>query len=67
MRKILAGLAIGVGSAVVVLLLGSAGWLETSELKTYDWRLRTLRTWKPAVHPDIVLVEINDATIRDLK
>ena len=67
MRKILAGLAIGMGSAAVVLLLGSTGWLETMELKTYDWRLRTLRNWIPAVHPDIVLVEINDATIRDLK
>jgi len=67
MRKILAGLAIGVGSAAVVLLLGSTGWLETIELKTYDWRLRTLRNWKPAVHPDIVLVEINDTTLRDLK
>jgi adenylate cyclase len=67
MRKILAGLAIGVGSAAVVLLLGWPGWLDTTELKTYDWRMRTLREWHPQVHPDIVLVEINDATIRDLK
>jgi adenylate cyclase len=67
MRKVLAGLAIGVGSAAVVLLLCWAGWLETIELKSYDWRMRTLRQWNPAVHPDIVLVEINDATIRDLK
>jgi adenylate cyclase len=67
MRKVLAGLTIGIGSAAVVLLLGWVGWLETIELKSYDWRMRTLRQWKPSVHPDIVLVEINDATIRDLK
>ncbi len=29
--------------------------------------MRTLRERSPSVHPDIVLVEINDATIRDLK
>jgi adenylate cyclase len=67
MRKILAGLAIGIGSAALVVLLARPGWLETAELKTYDWRMRTLRHWSPAVHPDIVLVEINDATLRDLK
>jgi adenylate cyclase len=67
MRKILAGLAIGVGSAAVVLLLGWAGWLERTELITYDWRLRILRERAPTVHPDIVLVEINDTTINDLK
>jgi adenylate cyclase len=66
-RKLLAGLAIGVGASGLVLLAGSLGWLETAELKTYDWRMRTLRNWSPAVHPDIVLVEINDATLRDLK
>ena len=65
MRKLLAGLAIGVGAATVVLLLGSLGWLERTELQTYDWRLRTLRERTPAVHPDIVLVEVNDASIRD--
>jgi adenylate cyclase len=66
-RKIIAGLAIGVGSAVVILLLAWPGWLETAELKTYDWRMRTLRERNPKVRPDIVLVEINDASLRDLK
>jgi adenylate cyclase len=71
MRKILAGLAIGVGSAAVVLLLNSAGWLETLELKAYDWRVRMLyrirhANGQPLVNTDIVLVEINDASIRAL-
>jgi len=66
-RKILAGIAIGIGSALVVFLFAWPGWLDTAEMKTYDWRLRTLREWSPDVHPEIVLVEINDATIRDLK
>jgi adenylate cyclase len=66
-RKILAGTAIGIGSALVVFLFAWPGWLEIAELKTYDWRMRTLREWSAEVHPDIVLVEINDATIRDLK
>jgi adenylate cyclase len=65
-RKVLAGLAIGAGSAAVVLLLSWAGWLDRTELITYDWRLRVLRERAPTVHPDIVLVEINDTTIRDL-
>jgi adenylate cyclase len=67
MRKLLAGLAIGIGSSAVVLLLGWAGWLERAELVTYDWRLRVLRERSPQVHPGIVLVEINDTTIGDLK
>jgi adenylate cyclase len=66
-RKLIAGLTIGVGAAALVLAIGWSGWLETAELKTYDWRMRTLRNWSPAVHPDIVLVEINDASIRDLQ
>ena len=67
MRKLLAGTAIGIGSALIVFLIAWPGWLEIAELKTYDWRMRTLREWSAEVHPDIVLVEINDATIRDLK
>ncbi len=67
MRKLLAGVAIGLGAAGLVFLAAWPGWLEVAELKTYDWRMRTLRQWSPSVHPDIVLVEINDATIRDLK
>jgi adenylate cyclase len=70
-RKLVAGLALGLGSATLVAVLASAGWLETAELKTYDWRIRSVAalrtaTRQPLVHPDIVLVEINDASIRDL-
>jgi adenylate cyclase len=66
-RKFLAGIAIGLGSAFLVILVAWSGWLDTAELKTYDWRMRTLREWSPSVNPDIVLVEINDATIRDMQ
>ena len=71
MRKLLAGVAIGVGAATLVLLVAWPGWLETAELKTYDWRMRTLAKIRiargqPLVHPDIVLVEITDASVRDL-
>ena len=65
MRKVFAGLLLGAGSALLVLLLGATGLLDTAELKAYDWRVR--RTADPAsVSRDIVLVEINDTSIRDL-
>jgi adenylate cyclase len=72
MRKLFAGVAIGIGSAAVVLLTGWSGWLATAELKTYDWRMRTMADIRLArgaqlVHPDIALVAINDASIRDLE
>lgn len=71
MRKLIAGVSLGVGAAGIILLLASAGLLETVELKTYDWRMRTLadlraRSGQRLAHPDIVLVEINDASIREL-
>jgi adenylate cyclase len=66
-RKLIAGVAIGLVAALVVLLIAWPGWLDVAELKTYDWRMRTLRERSPSVHPDIVLVEINDTSLRDLK
>jgi adenylate cyclase len=65
-RKVLAGLLLGIGAAAVILVLGSGGFLETAELKLYDWRMR--RAAAPeSVNRNIVLVEINDLTIRDLE
>ena len=50
----------------MVLALGSGGFLETAELKLYDWRMR--RVAAPAsVNRNIVLVEINESTIRDME
>jgi adenylate cyclase len=72
MRKALSGVGLGVGSALLVLALAGAGWLDVAELKTYDWRMRTLADVRiargtPLVHSDIALVAINDASIRDLE
>ena len=69
-RKLVAGVAIGVGAAAVVLLLGRLGLLDESELQTYDWRMRQAYRSRAGsnpfpINPDIVLVEINDASIRD--
>ena len=63
-RKIAAGFALGSGAAALVLLLGWTGVLETAEMKTYDWRVRQAAD-ASSVHPDIVLVELNDTTLRD--
>lgn len=64
-RKLIAGAAIGLGATALALLLGWTGALAQPELWTYDWRVR--RTADPAsVNPDIVFVEFNDTTIRDL-
>jgi adenylate cyclase len=70
-RKLIAGVTLGLGAAAVVLLMAWPGWLETSELKTYDWRIRMLTRLhiargQPLVDSDIVLVYITDASIRDL-
>jgi adenylate cyclase len=66
-RKLLAGFAIGIGAAALVWLVAWPGWLDVAELKTYDWRMRTLRERTSKASQDIVLVEINDATIRELQ
>lgn len=71
MRKLLAGVAIGLGAAALVFLVAWPGWLDTTELRTYDWRMRRLADFRlkrgqSLVNPDIVLVEITDASIRDM-
>ncbi len=66
MRKAAAGILLGLGAASLVLIISATGALERLELITYDWRMRTVARNPPAVHPDILLVEINDTTIRDL-
>src|SRR4029453_18429323 len=54
------------GSAFVVLLLAwtKLGGLDRLDLQIYDWSLRRLAN-PYLVNQDIVLVEINDASIRD--
>jgi adenylate cyclase len=64
-RKLVGGLCIGLGSALIVLLIASTGALQPSELAAYDWRMRRAKD-PAAIAKDIVLVEINDTTIRDL-
>jgi adenylate cyclase len=63
-RKLVAGLLLGLGGAALVLLLGWTGLLDVAELRAYDWRIRRAADPK-SVHDDIVLVEINDTSLRD--
>jgi len=65
-RKVTAGFLLGAGSALIVFLLAwtKLGGLDRLDLQLYDWSLRRLAN--PALaSQDIVLVEINDASIRD--
>ncbi len=66
MQKVLAGFLLGVGSALIVLLLGWTGALDKAELTLYDWRMRLVAD-PASVNRDIVLVEINNTTIRDME
>lgn len=66
MRKAVAGTSLGLGAAAVTLILAAAEVFDKVELSLYDWRMRSVARTPPDTHPDIVLVEINDTTIRDL-
>jgi adenylate cyclase len=64
-RKLIAGFAIGLTAAVITLVLSAAGALEETELLAYDWRIRSAAD--PAtLRGDIVIIEVNDTSIRDL-
>ena len=61
-RKLIAGIAIGLTAALITLALSWAGFLEETELVTYDWRIR--RAADPAsIRDDIVIIEVNDTSI----
>jgi adenylate cyclase len=64
-KRRFAGLSIGIGATALSLLLSLTGVLDRPELWTYDWRVR--RAADPrSVDREIVFVEFNDTTIRDL-
>ena len=66
LRKLLAGLGLGTLAALLVLALAaSSDLLDRLELTTYDWRMR-LAADPSTVNKDIVLVEINDSSIREM-
>ncbi len=66
MRTPVIGAAIGLAAALLALALGAAPFVETVELKTYDWRMRA--TADPAAASrDIVLVAIDDRSIQALE
>jgi adenylate cyclase len=65
-RKAAAGTLAGLAGAGIVLALAAFGALDTTELKTYDWRLA--RTADPSgARKDIALVEIDEYSLRNLQ
>jgi adenylate cyclase len=67
LRKIATGTALGVLASVVVLLVNaSTDLVDRYEFITYDWRMR-LAADPQSVNKDIVFVEINDLSIRELQ
>jgi adenylate cyclase len=66
LRRLLIGAAIALGATAIVWLLGFLPFVETIELKTYDWRMRT--TAIPTAPSDqVVIVAIEDDSIRRLE
>jgi len=67
LRKLAAGLGLGALAAALVLTLAAfTDLLERQELTTYDWRMRLVAD-PASVNKNIVLVEINDLSIRQLQ
>src|SRR3954469_7083004 len=67
LRKLLAGLGLGALAALIVIGLAvSTDLLDRYELTTYDWRMR-LAAAPQSVNKDIVFLEINDLSIRELQ
>jgi adenylate cyclase len=67
LRKFAIGLGLGaIAAAIVLAVAASSDLFDRYELTTYDWRMRLAED--PAhLNKDIVLVEINNLSIRDLE
>jgi adenylate cyclase len=65
LRKTLIGLGLGFGAVLVALGLGSLPFVQTVELKSYDWRMRVTADPSTA-RKDIVLVEIDENSLQKL-
>ena len=67
LRKFAIGVALGALAALLVVAISvSTDLADRLELTTYDWRMR-LASDPASVNKDIVLVEINDLSIRELQ
>jgi adenylate cyclase len=65
-RKLLVGLLLGLAAAIAAALLGRLPFVQTVEMKTYDWRMRL--TVDPAsARRDVALVAIDEVSIRSLE
>jgi adenylate cyclase len=65
LRRLLAGIGIGLAAALLALALGYLPFVRTVELKSYDWRMRATADPSKA-RTDIVLVDIDEQSIRIL-
>ena len=67
LRKLTIGLGLGAFAAALVVTLAAVSDLpDRYELNTYDWRMRLAQD-PGGVNRNIVFVEINDVSIRDLQ
>src|SRR5512138_843720 len=66
-RKAAIGIGLGVLAALLVLAAAASGdLLDRYELTTYDWRMR-LASAPQSVNKNIVFIEINDNSIREMQ
>ena len=66
MRKAVAGLSIGLAAGLLALVIGHTPLFRTFEAKVYDVRMRAAAA-SGQPREDIALVEINEASLRDLE
>ena len=61
-QKPMLGLLCGVAGAVIALSMMAAGWLDTWESRTWDWRVRALAAPGPATD-DIVIIFLDQNSL----